>query len=74
MKERFEKLYWLINIILPVLGLFLLIDGYYDDESLYLFLIAVLMWIIRWIVTGKHIMESPFEFDISSNNTDDPWK
>jgi len=87
MIERFEKLYWLINIILPVIGLLLLIEGYYDDESVYLFLIAILMWIIRWVVTGNHLTDNPYTGKslISVNNSlkkkdnsyspdNDPWK
>jgi hypothetical protein len=86
MIERFEKLYWLINIILPVIGLYFLYI-YENDESLYLFLIAILMWIIRWVVTGNHLTDNPYtgkslisainslEKKYSSYSPDnDPWK
>jgi len=71
MIERLEKIYWLINITLPIIAILLLIDGFSDEEAGYLFMIAALMWAVRWVVTGKHIMESPFECDISSNDTDE---
>ena len=58
MKVRFEKLYWIINIILPIVGMVWIAE---NINIFFIFLSAtIFMWLLRWVVNGKHLTDNPF--------------